>query len=83
MIWAVRKRPGQRRGGGPGLPAGARGVLTYGQALDVDYKQMLRWRKGDEPSGGAMHSLFLFASRLPGGLAILMGDGLQMTFFKD
>ena len=30
-----------------------------------------------------MHSLFLFAGRLPGGLAILMGDGFQMTFFKD
>ena len=39
--------------------------------------------RGVEPSGGAMHSLFLFAGRLPGGLAILMGDGFQMTFFKD
>ena len=55
----------------------------FAKALDVDYKQMLRWRKGVEPSGGAMHSLFLFAGRLPGGLAILMGDGFQMTFFKD
>ena len=55
----------------------------FAKALDVDYKQMLRWRKGVEPSGGAMHSLFLFAMRIPGGLAILMGDGFQMTFFKD
>ena len=29
-----------------------------------------------------MHSLFLFASRLPGGLAILMGDGFQMTYSR-
>ena len=30
-----------------------------------------------------MYSLLLFAGRLPGGLAILIGDGFQMTFFKD
>ena len=55
----------------------------FAKALDVDYKQMLRWRKGVEPSGGALHSLYLFACRIPGGLQILMGDGFQMTFFKD
>ena len=56
---------------------------AFARALGVDYKQMLRWRKGVEPSGGAMHSLCLFASRIQGGLEILMGDGFQMTFFKD
>ena len=30
-----------------------------------------------------MHSIFRFASRLPGGLEILIGEGFQMTFFKD
>ena len=55
----------------------------FAKALDVDYKQMLRWRKGVEPSGGAMHSLFLFADRLPGGLHILMGEGPQMTLWED
>ena len=30
-----------------------------------------------------MHSLYLFASRIPGGLEILLGEGFQMTFFKD
>ena len=54
----------------------------FAKALDVDYKQMLRWRKGVEPSGGAMHSLFLFAGRLPGGLAILMGDGFPDDLFQ-
>ena len=34
------------------------------KAIGVDYKQMYRWKQdGTEPSGGAMHSLILFASR--------------------
>ena len=53
------------------------------KALGVDPKQLLRWRKGVEPCGGAMHSIFRFATRLPGGLEILFGEGFQMTFFKD
>ena len=39
------------------------------KALGVDPKQLLRWRKGVEPCGGAMHSIFRFASpvaRRPG-----------------
>ena len=44
---------------------------------------MYEWRKGVEPSGGAMHSLYQYAPPIPGGLHILMGDGFQMTFFKD
>ena len=52
-------------------------------AIGVDYKQMYKWRKGVEPSGGAMHALYKYASRISGGLHILMGDGFQMTFFKD
>ena len=52
-------------------------------AIGVDYKQMYKWRKGTEPSGGALHSLYLFACQIPGGLQILLGDGFQMTFFKN
>ena len=55
----------------------------FAKALGVDPKQLLRWRKGVEPCGGAMHSIFRFAARLPGGLEILIGEGFQMTFFKD
>ena len=56
----------------------------FAAAIGVDYKQMYRWHnEGVEPSGGAMHSLFLFASRMPGGLGILLGEGFHMTFFKD
>ena len=30
-----------------------------------------------------MLSLPSFANRIPGGVQILMGDGFQMTFFKE
>ena len=63
-------------------PAASAGA-AMAKALGVDPKQLLRWRKGVEPCGGAMHSIFRFASRLPGGLEILIGEGFQMTFFKD
>ena len=52
-------------------------------AIGVDYKQMYRWRKGVEPSGGALHALYMFAARIPGGLEILMGEGFQLTFFRN
>ena len=53
------------------------------RALGVDPKQLLRWRNGVEPCGGAMHSIFRFAARTPGGLEILIGEGFQMSFFKE
>ena len=54
------------------------------KAIGVDYKQMYRWKEGGtEPCGGAIHSLYLFASRIPNGLKILMGEEFQMTFLKD
>ena len=52
-------------------------------AIGVDYKQMYRWRKGVEPSEGALHALYMFAARIPGGLEILMGEGFQLTFFNN
>ena len=30
-------------------------------AIGVDYKQMYRWRRGVEPSGGVLHALYMFA----------------------
>ena len=53
------------------------------RALGVDPKQLRRWRRGVEPGGGAMLSLLRFASRVPGGVQILMGGGFQMTLFKN
>ncbi len=43
------------------------------RAIGIDHKLLLRWRKGAVPSGGSMYSLFLFASRVHGGLQILLG----------
>ena len=42
--------------------------------IGVDGRQMLRWRRGCWPGGGAMLSLVRLASRLPGGLGILLKD---------
>ena len=57
--------------------------LSWGalaRAIGVDRKQLMRWRnKGVEPCGGAMHAIFRFAAQMPGGLEILIGDGLQMS----
>ena len=53
------------------------------RALGVDPKRLGQWRRGVEPCGGAMHSLHRFASRMPGGQAILMGEDYQMSFFKE
>ena len=52
----------------------------FADAIGVDPKQVRRWLKeGVEPSGGPMLALFRFASRMPGGLDILMGEGFQMN----
>ena len=53
------------------------------RALGVDPKQLARWRKGVEPCGGAMHSIHRFASRIPGGTQILMGDDFQFSLFDE
>ena len=47
----------------------------FAEAIGGDPKQVLRWRGGTEPCGGAMHSLTLLAARIPGGLELLMGEG--------
>ena len=51
--------------------------LTWDQvaeALGMETKQVLRWRKGAEPRGGPYHELVVFAGCVPGGLAILFGE---------
>ena len=53
------------------------------RALGVDPKQLARWRKGVEPCGGAMHSIHRFASLIPGGTQILMGDDFQLGLFDE
>ena len=55
------------------------------KAIGVDHKQIYKWRKGVEPSGGAMYGLFLFAIQRFGaeGLAILVDKPIQLSFFKE
>ena len=56
----------------------------FAKALGVDPKQLRMWRrKGVEPCGGAMLSIARFASGIPGGLEVLLGEGFQMTFFEE
>ncbi len=57
-----------------------RGGLTWEQmaeALGVDDRQLLRWRRGSCPSGGSMFSLIRLAAQVPGGLNELLGDELS------
>ena len=44
------------------------------EALGVDDRQLLRWRRGSCPSGGSMLSLIRLAAQLPGGLNELLGQ---------
>ena len=50
----------------------------FARALGVDKKQMLRWRQGTEPCGGAYHSLVSLAPMIPEGVDILMADGMGL-----
>ena len=54
------------------------------KALGVDPKQLRMWRrKGVEPCGGAMLPICRFAFRIPGGLPVILREGIQMTFFEE
>ncbi len=49
----------------------------FADALGVDPKQLLRWRHGAEPCGGAMLSLIGLAARIPGGLEVALGEDVR------
>ena len=52
--------------------------------LGVDRKQTRRWGNGGvEPAGGSILSLFHFASRIPGGLDILLGRSTEPELPDD
>ena len=55
----------------------------FAEALGVDKKQVLRWRRDTEPCGGAMLSLLRLAFRIPGGLEILVRESSQMSLWGD
>ena len=52
------------------------GTLELNRLVDMP-------RLGCEVVRPALHALYMFAARIPGGLEILMGEGFQLTFFKD
>ena len=51
----------------------------FAWVLGVELKQVLRWQNGTEPCGGAYHCLVLLATRIPGGLEILMGQDFPVS----
>ncbi len=55
----------------------------FAQAVGADRRQVLRWRKGAEPCGGAMLSLVRLALIIEGGLPILIGRSVQMSLWED
>ena len=48
--------------------------------LGVDSRQVLRWRQGAAPNGGAMLSLVRVAARVPEGLGELLHEDLIVIF---
>ena len=55
----------------------------FAEAVGADRRQVLRWRKGAEPCGGAMLSLVQLALMIEGGSDILGDNGLQMALWRD
>ncbi len=51
--------------------------------VGVDSRQLLRWRRGSTPSGGAMLSLVRLASQVPDGIFELVGDDLKIVTSQD
>lgn len=47
---------------------------AFAEAVGVERKQVLRWRRGTEPSGSAYHGLVELARWIPGGIDILFGE---------
>ena len=55
----------------------------FAWVLGVELKQVLRWQNGTEPCGGAYHCLILLASRIRGGLHILMGADFLPSALRE
>lgn len=49
---------------------------AFAHCLSVDPRQLRQWMRGTKPRGDGLFALFTMASRLPGGLELLLhGDG--------
>ncbi len=52
-------------------------------AVGVDSRQLLRWRRGASPSGGAMLALFRLAAQIPDGVPELLVDDLAIMISDE
>ncbi len=55
----------------------------FAEAVGADPKQVLRWRHGAHPCGGALHSLLRVAGRIRGGVKLIMGEDFELTGWED
>ncbi len=55
----------------------------FAEALGVERKRVLGWLTGAEPLAGAYHALIAVASRIPGGLRILLGEDILANVRED
>ncbi len=57
------------------------GLTWEGMAccIGVDPRQLQQWRNGGWPNGGAMLAIVDLATRVPGGLGILLGRDLLVV----
>ena len=69
----------------PRLPGDAGGLTwnAFSDLLGVDPKQMLRWRDGTEPCGGAYRSLVRVARWVPGGLDLIVGEDFLASLLEE
>ena len=47
------------------------------EVIGSDGKQVLRWRQGTQPCGGALYSIVKVSAQVPGGLDLVMGQGFS------
>ncbi len=52
------------------------------ELIGSDGKQMLRWRQGAQPCGGALYSIVKVSAQVPGGLDLLMGEGFSASLYR-
>ena len=56
---------------------------AFAEALGVDPKQVLRWKCGTEPCGGAMLSIVGLSGQVPGGIDLIMGEGFMTSLRRS
>ena len=69
--WNTSRRPAASPGAGSA------------EAVGVELKQVLRWRNGTEPCGGAFYSLVRLSPWIPGGPWMLMGEDFLSPLTED